>query len=106
MAYVRTIRYTFPYSEILRLQNGTDLWLRLVSAQKLIAQESSGMLDTGVWMSQNADGSLHVLSYTEWYTLEDLQSFASDPDVKHHETALAAESVAGTSTVEVFETLS
>lgn len=105
MAYVRTVKYTFPYSRIERLQVGTDLWLRLVSANKLIAQESEGMLDTGVWMTQDPDGSLRVVSYTEWYSLEDLRAFGNDPDVQHHETALSDAAVAGTKTVDIYETL-
>lgn len=106
MAYVRTVSYTFPYSEILRLQLGADLWMRLVSAQKLILQESNGMLDSGVWISQNPDGSLHVVSYSKWYGIEDLQAYATDPDTAHHEEALAAAAAPNPRGVEVFETLS
>jgi hypothetical protein len=105
MAYVRSVSYTFPYNAINRLQNGTDLWMRLVPAQKLIAQESNGMLDTGVWITQNGDGSLRVFTNTERYTLEDLQSFAEDPDIVHHEHALAEAAVAGSRVVDVYETL-
>lgn len=105
MAYVRTVSYTFPYQRIERLQVGTDLWLRLVSANKLIAQESEGMLDTGVWMTQQADGSLRVVSYTEWYNLDNLKAFNDDPDVRHHETELGDAAMPGTKAVDVYETL-
>jgi heme-degrading monooxygenase HmoA len=104
MAFVRTITYTFPYAQINELQPGTDTWLRLVSAHKLLAQESEGMLDTGVWMTQNPDGDVRVVSVTEWYSLDEMQSFASDPDVRHHETEIT-KLTAGDPTVEIYEVI-
>lgn len=104
MAFVRTITYTFPYDKITELQMGTDTWLRLVSAHKLIAQESEGMLDTGVWITQAANGELRVVSVTEWYSIEDMQRFANDPDVQHHETTITRLTT-GAPTVEVYEVM-
>ncbi|SRR5579875_2369679 len=104
MAFVRTITYTFPYDKIEELQTGTDTWLRLVSAHKLIAQESLGMLDTGVWITQDSDGTVRVKSVTEWFSLEDMQAFATDPDVQMHEreiTRLTSQPPA----VEIFEVI-
>ncbi len=105
MAYVRQVSLTFPYGDITRLQTGSDLWMRLVAAQKLILQESSGMLDSGVWITQLADGSIKVMSYSEWYSLEDLHSFDNDPDLKHHEAELIGAAVPDSRTYEVFETI-
>lgn len=105
MAYVRTISYTFPYERIEELQRGTDLWLRLVSANKLIAQESTGMLDTGVWMTQEEDGAVRIVSYSEWYSIDDLQNFALDPDVRLHETAISKATKTGEPSVEIYQTM-
>jgi hypothetical protein len=102
MAFVRTITYTFPYENITELEVGTDTYLRLVSAHKLIAQESEGMLDTGVWITQDPDGSVRVKSVTEWYSVEDLDSFATDPDVRLHENEIT-KLTTGTPVVEIYE---
>lgn len=103
MAFVRTITYTFPYANILELQPGTDLWLRLVSAHKLIAQESLGMLDTSVWITQNPDnGDASVVSVTEWDSLDDMQAFATDPDVQMHESEIT-KLTTGAPVVQVYE---
>jgi heme-degrading monooxygenase HmoA len=104
MAFVRTITYTFPYKNASELEVGTDTWLRLVSAHKLLAQESEGMLDTGVWITQDTDGTLRVKSVTEWYSVEDLDSFATDPDVRLHENEIT-KLTTGTPTVEIFEVM-
>ncbi len=104
MAYVRTITYTFPYANITELETGTDTWLRLVSAHKLIAQESEGMLDTGVWITQDADGSARVTSVTEWYSVEDLDNFATDPDVRLHETEIT-KLTTGTPKIDIYEVI-
>ena len=105
MAFVRTITYTFPYENIGELQVGTDTWLRLVSAHKLLAQESLGMLDTGVWITQNSDtGAVRVVSVTEWSSLEDMQAFASDPDVRLQETAITRLTT-GAPAVEIYEVI-
>lgn len=85
MAFVRTVTHTIPFERVEELQQGADLWLRIVSAQKLIAQESSGMLDFRVWITQNPDGAARVVNVTSWYTLEDMQNFANDPDLRAQE---------------------
>ncbi len=106
MAYVRTVTYTFPYARITDvLESGTDIWMRLVPANKLLAQESSGMLDTGVWVTQEREGTLRVVSYTEWYSLEELNAFGSDPDVRHHEAAISEATVDGKPEITVYETM-
>ena len=104
MAFVRTVTYTFPYSKITELQTGTDLWLRLVSAHKLIAQESEGMLDTGVWITQSPNGEMRVVNVTEWYSIEEMEHFANDPDVKFHETEVLKHTT-GAPLVEVYEVI-
>jgi hypothetical protein len=105
MAFVRTITYTFPYEQIGELQPGSETWMRLVPANKLICQESEGMLDTGVWIRQLADGALQVVSYTEWYSIEDLNSFNGDPDVRHHEAAIGRSSTVAPPVVTIYETI-
>lgn len=104
MAYVRTISYTFPYERIEEFRPGSDLMLRLVSAHKLLCQESPGLLDTGVWMTQEPAGSIRVVSYTEWYSLEDIQAFATDPDVEHQEATIT-KVAASAPTVEIYQTI-
>jgi len=104
MAFVRTITYTFPYDKIEELQTGTDTWLRLVSAHKLLAQESLGMLDTGVWLTQDPDGTVRVKSVTEWFSQEDLQAFATDPDVRLQEGEIT-KLTTGAPAVEIFEVI-
>ncbi len=106
MSFVRTITYTFPYERIGDLQQGTELWLRLVSANKLICQESEGMLDTGVWVRQLPDGALQVVSYSKWYSMEDLSSFGNDPDVKHHEAKIGEVSSVAPPVVDAYEVMS
>ena len=104
MGYVRTVTYVLPYSKIEELQSGTDMFMRLVPAHKLIAQESNGMLDTGVWVTQHQDGTIQIVSYTEWYSLEDLHAFYNDPDVRHHE-AVITESANGKPDILVYEVI-
>jgi len=105
MSFIRTITYTFPYERINEFQFGTELHMRLVPAHKLITQESSGMLDTGVWVTQLTDGELKVVSFTKWYSVEELQAFASDPDVTVHETSISKKTVDGTADVVVYEVM-
>lgn len=93
MGYVRTITYTFPYEKIEHFNNGTELYMRLVAAHKLLCQDSGGLIDTGVWITQQRDGILKVVSYTEWYSLEDLNSFAQNSDVMHHENVITKASL-------------
>jgi hypothetical protein len=105
MAFVRKVTYTFPYERIYELQTGSELQMRLVPATKLHAQESTGMLDMGVWVTQLSDGSIKVVSYTEWYSVEDLQSFGSDPDVSNNEDTLSRATLGGKRDVEIYEVI-
>jgi heme-degrading monooxygenase HmoA len=105
MAFVRTVSYTFPYERINDLVPGTDLQMRLVPAHKLICQESNGMIDTGVWVTQDRDGTMRVVSYTEWSSVNDLQTFANDADVKHHEEIITRATKDGQKTVDIYEVM-
>jgi hypothetical protein len=105
MSFIRTVTYTFPYERINDFNVGTDLQMRLVAAHKLICQESSGMLDTGVWLTQLSDGKLRAVSFTKWYSVEDLQAFADDPDVRHHEGVITTATTDGNREVEIYEVI-
>ena len=105
MAFVRTVTYTFPYEKIEEVVvSGTDTYMRLVPAHKLLAQESSGMLDTGVWVTQERNGTLQVVSYTEWSSMEELHAFGNDPDVRHHESVIS-ESTTGAPAITVYQVI-
>ena len=63
------------------------------------------MLDTGVWVTQLRDGTLRVVSFTKWYSVEDLTAFGNDPDVHHHETTLSQSTTNGTPDIEVYQVM-
>jgi len=89
MGFVRTITYTFPPERVVDLQKGTDLYLRLVAANKTICQNSPGLLDTGVWITQGDDGNIRVVSYSEWDSIEDMQAFAGNAYTVRQEQIIA-----------------
>jgi heme-degrading monooxygenase HmoA len=103
VGFVRTITYTFGPERITELQKGRELFLRLVAANKSICQNSPGLLDTGVWISQEDDGNIHVLSYSEWDSIEDLEAFAGSPVTRRQERIIGQAATAAPPRVHTYE---
>lgn len=85
MGFVRTVNYTFGPEWVVELQRGSDLYLRLVAAHKSFCQNSAGLLDAGVWITQETGGNIRVLSYSEWDSIENMAAFAEDPYITRQE---------------------
>jgi|GEM_PF-812553 heme-degrading monooxygenase HmoA len=105
MGFVRTVTYTFGPEKIVDLQKGSELYLRLVAANKAICQNSPGLLDTGVWISQEDDGNIRVLSYSEWDSIEDMQAFATNPLTVRQERIISQAATAAPPQVHTYEIL-
>lgn len=105
MSYVRTITYTFPAEKLPELYRGSTLFLRVVSINKLLCQESDGLIDNGVWVKQDPEGLVKVISYTEWSGLNDMDDFDKNDQVTRQETIIAEMGIEP-SVIEKYEVIS
>jgi hypothetical protein len=85
MAFVRTLTFMVPRERTEELEPGHNLYLAAVHGIKIAAQNTPGYHRGGVWMQQQPDGSVKVLSYSQWYELENIEAYANVPMVRDFE---------------------
>jgi hypothetical protein len=88
MAFVRTISFTLPREDANEIRPGNPVYNGLVGGSKYIAQFTSGLIQTGVWRSAQAGGSILFTMFTEWSSIEELQAYANQDTIKEVETLL------------------
>ena len=103
MAFVRTVTFTVPSERTQELNPGHNLYLAAVHGVKMAAQNVPGYHRGGVWAQRLPDGSIKVLIYSQWYGLDDLESYSSLPMVRDFERDVST--YLSTPVIEVFEVL-
>jgi hypothetical protein len=103
MAFVRTCTFVVPAHRTEELEPGHNLYLAAVHGTQIAAQNTPGYHRGGVWMQRLPDGSVKVLSYTQWYDLENIETYASLPMVRDFERDVSK--YLSTPVVEVWEVL-
>jgi heme-degrading monooxygenase HmoA len=88
MSYIRTATFTLPRDEGSKILPGNKIYNALIPARKYVAQAIDGLIQTAVWRTTNASGSLTFVIFTEWSTLEDMQDYVNNPDIKEIENLL------------------
>ncbi|HUS14233.1 MAG TPA: hypothetical protein VM536_04350 [Chloroflexia bacterium] len=104
MAYIRTITFVVPPERTYELQPGHNLFMAAVSGTQIVAQNTPGFHKGGVWMQNMPQGSIKVVSFTQWYGLSDIDHYASTPMIRDFEEDIAR--YHSTPVIEVFEVLS
>ncbi len=89
MAFVRTITFVVPAERTVELEPGHNLYLAAVHGIQIAAQNTQGYHRGGVWMQREPDGSVRVLAYTQWYELDNIESYADIPMVRDFEKDVA-----------------
>ena len=103
MAFVRTITFTVPPERTAELDPGRNLYLAAVHGIKIAAQNTQGYHRGGVWMQRQPDGSIRVMAYSQWYDLDNIESYANIPMVRDFERDVAT--YLSTPVVEIYEVM-
>jgi hypothetical protein len=103
MAFVRTLTFTVPADQTFQLEPGHNLYLAAVHGIKIAAQNTPGYHRGGVWMQRLPDGSVKVMQYSQWYELENIESYANIPMVRDFERDVST--FLSTPVVDVFEVM-
>ena len=103
MAFVRTITFTVPTERTRELEPGHNLYLAAVHGIKIAAQNTPGFHRGGVWMQRLPDGAIKVLMYSQWYELDNIESYASIPMVRDFERDVST--YLSTPVVDVYEVM-
>jgi hypothetical protein len=85
MAFVRTITFIVPAERTHELEPGHNLYLAAVHGIKIAAQNVQGFHRGGVWMQRQPDGSVKVIHYSQWYELDNIETYANVPMVRDFE---------------------
>lgn len=85
------------------LEPGRNLYLAAVHGVQIAAQNTPGYHRGGVWMQRQPDGSVRVLSYTQWYELDSIDTYASLPMVRDFERDVST--YLSTPVVEIWEVM-
>lgn len=88
MAFVRTLTFTLPRDDADTIRPGNPVYNGLVGGAKYIAQFAPGLIQTGVWRSAVASGNIMFTMFTEWSSLEELQTYASQATIREIESLL------------------
>jgi heme-degrading monooxygenase HmoA len=91
MSYIRTTAFSLPRDEAVKILPGNRVYNALIPARKYVTQAIDGLIQTAVWRSTNASGGINFVIFTEWSTLEDMQGYANDPDIKEIEDLLSTD---------------
>jgi hypothetical protein len=103
MAFVRTITFTVPPDRTHELDPGHNLYLASVHGIKIAAQNIQGFHRGGVWMQRQPDASIKVFMYSQWYELDNIETYANVPMVRDFERDVAQ--YLSTPVVEIFEVM-
>lgn len=103
MAFVRTLTFVVPPERTQELEPGHNLFLAAVHGIKLAAQNVQGFHRGGVWMQRRPDGSVKVQAYSQWYELDNIETYASVPMVRDFEKDVSK--YLSTPVVEIYEVL-
>jgi hypothetical protein len=103
MAFVRTLTFIVPPERTEELEPGHNLYLAAVHGVQIAAQNTPGYHRGGVWMQRQPDGSVRVLSYTQWYELDSIDTYASLPMVRDFERDVST--YLSTPVVEIWEVM-
>ncbi len=103
MAFVRTLTFVVPPERTEELEPGRNLYLAAVHGVQIAAQNTPGYHRGGVWMQRQPDGSVRVLSYTQWYELDSIDTYASLPMVRDFERDVST--YLSTPVVEIWEVM-
>lgn len=103
MAFVRTITFTVPAERTRELEPGHNLYLAAVHGIKIAAQNTPGFHRGGVWAQRQPDGAIRVLMYSQWYELDNIESYASLPMVRDFERDVST--YLSTPVVEIYEVM-
>ncbi len=104
MAYVRTFTFIVPPERAHELQPGHNLYTAAVSGTQIVAQNTPGFHVGGVWMQPLPQGSIKVVSYTQWYSPTAIEKYVGTPMIRDFEHDIARYHSAPV--VEVYEVLS
>jgi hypothetical protein len=85
MAFVRTLTFTVPAERSHELEPGHNLYLAAIHGIKIAAQNVQGFHRGGVWVQRLPDGSIKVLQYSQWYELDNIETYANVPMVRDFE---------------------
>lgn len=91
MSFIRTTTFAMTREEAEEMKPGKLVYNALIPGRKFIAQMTNGLVQTSVWRSINPTGKVVFTIFTEWSTLEDLQSYATQPTIKELEAQLSTE---------------
>ncbi len=103
MAFIRTTTVSMSREDAEELKPGKLVYNALIGGRKYISQAMNGLIQTAVWRSVNASGKVVFTIFTEWSTMEDLQTYAKQPTIRELEAQLSTE--AEPITVMVYEAI-
>ncbi|MBF6613614.1 MAG: hypothetical protein IVW55_10850 [Chloroflexi bacterium] len=103
MAFIRTLTFSVPTDRTHELEPGHNLYLASVHGIKIAAQNTPGYHRGGVWMQRLPDGSVKVVSYTQWYELDNIENYANIPMVRDFEKDVST--YLSTPVVEIYEVM-
>lgn len=85
MAFIRTVTFIVPPERTQELEPGHNLYLASVHGIKIAAQNTPGYHRGGVWMQRQPDGAVKVLMYSQWYDLDNIETYSNIPMVRDFE---------------------
>jgi len=91
MGFVRTFSFSMPRDEADAITPGNEAYTALVGGRKFVTQAQSGLVETSVWRSTNSSGMVNFVIYTEWSSIEDMQSYVNLPVIKEMEEILGSD---------------
>lgn len=103
MAFVRTLTFMVPAERTHELEPGHNLYLASVHGIKIAAQNVQGYHRGGVWMQRQPDASVKVVMYSQWYELDNIETYANVPMVRDFERDVAT--YLSTPVVEIYEVM-
>jgi hypothetical protein len=103
MSFVRTLSFTVPAERTQELDPGHNLYLATVHGIKIAAQNVQGFHRGGVWMQRQTDGAIKVVQYSQWYELNNIETYANIPMVRDFEKDVST--YLSTPVVEIYEVM-
>ena len=103
MSFVRTVSFIVPAERTQELEPGHNLYLATVHGIKIAAQNTPGFHRGGVWMQRLPDGSIKVVSYSQWYDLDNIENYSSIPMVRDYEKDVST--YLSTAVIDIYEVM-
>jgi hypothetical protein len=103
MAFVRTLTFTVPPERTQELDPGHNLYLAAVHGIKIAAQNVQGYHRGGVWMQRQPNGAVKVVAYSQWYELDNIETYSNIPMVRDFEKDVST--YLSTPVVDIFEVM-